>query len=708
MNDRATIIGDPADRVDGKAKVTGAARYAAEYHTGDGLYGVLVTSTIAKGRITALDAARAQKAPGVVAVISHLNRPDVPGWMKQKDEKDKRLAGQEFRVFFDDKIYYNHQPVALVIADTLERAADAATLVQVSYAKEKHNTDLMAGLSQKRKPKRSEDYQRTGNGEKGTVTIDAEYHTSFQIHNPMEMHAATAVWTGDALKVYNKTQASKLAQKDIMSAFELPEDKVEIQSPYVGGAFGSSSRVWPQEMAAILGAKKTGRMVTVMAKRDQQFNMVGYRPYSYQTIKLEATADGRLTAIAHQAVGSTSTYEEFNERILDCTKSLYACPSVQTKYELVPLDMSTPCWTRGPGETSGSFALESAMDELSYALKMGPLELRLKNFADKDPENDKPWSSNSLKECYEKGAEKFGWSKRNPVPRSMKEKGWLTGMGMAAGIYHASRSPAAARATFFDNGKLVVETSVADVGPGSATIMTQIAADAFGIDMAQVEFKYGNSQLPPAPGQFGSQTTASVGAAVHEVVKELSEKIKAMSTAKNVNYADVLHEQHLPQVSITKQSNPGTVHEQFSGKSFVAHFAELQVHESTGVIKIKRTVSAIDAGKIVNLKTATSQAYGAITWGIGIALMEQGIIDHRFGRYVNNNLADYHVPVNADIPQVDIIFTDKPDPVLDPLGTKGLGEIGLVGFTAAIANAVYHATGKRIRSLPVTIDKIIG
>jgi len=728
--------GKTVSRIEGKAKVTGAARYAAEYKPEGVLFGVLVTSTISKGIIENIASQKAENAPGVAAVLTHLNRPEVPGWNKEQ-QAQSRVEGKEFRVFDDNRIYYDHQPVALVIADSLERANYAASLVKITYRKDLHQTDFTRNHEKAYKPKRTEDYSRGSDQafQSAAVKIEAEYTTPFQVHNPMEMHAATVEWKGyDKLTDYNKTQAVKMARKEITTAFELKEEDVEVHSPFVGGAFGSSSRVWPPEMAAILGSKKVGRPVTVMAKRDQVFNMVGYRPASVQKFSIGAEENGMLNAIKQDVIGSTSTYEEFTERITDPTKTLYACPNLHTTYKLLPLDMSTPCWTRGPGETSGSFALECAMDELSYALKMDPMKLRLKNFAEKDPESGHAWTSNYLKECYEKAAETFGWNKRNPVPGSMKSDGWQLGLGMSGGIYKSERSPAWASATLRPNGRLIIQSSVADVGPGSATVMTQIAADAFGISISNVEFEWGNSTFPTAPGQFGSHTTASVGSAVHDAVKALQERLKELAvntenaplSGKKTNdlliengmitdsekkqkwqFADLLSQHQLSELKVTTESKSGNEKEQFSGKSFCAHFVEVLVHPLTGTVKVSRVVTAIDAGTIINYKTATSQVYGSVIWGIGHSLMEEGIVDHRYGRYVNNDLAGYHVPVHADVPSIDVIFIDKPDPVINPMGTKGLGEIGIVGFSAAVANAVFHATGKRIRSLPITPEKII-
>ncbi|QKZ12972.1 xanthine dehydrogenase family protein molybdopterin-binding subunit [Spirosoma sp. KUDC1026] len=731
-------LGDPMSRVDGPLKVTGGATYAAEYNLPGVTFGVLATSTITRGRITRIDVREAERSPGVLAIVTHENRPAVPGYDIPIDPKESRVEGQEFRVFYDNQIYYNNQPVALVVADTFERATYAASLVKVTYAKSPHQTNLKTNLKRGVKPKREDDYLRGKRDayKTASVRIEQEYQTPINVHNPMEPHAATAVWEGtDKVTVYNKTQATKLAQKDIMRLFQLPESNVQIHSPFVGGAFGSSSRVWPQEMAAILGAKQVGRPVKVALKREQAFNMVGYRPRSTQKVGLGVTADGTLVGLTHEAFGMTSTFEQFTERIVDPTKSMYAVPNLNTVYKLVPLDLSTPCWTRGPGEASGSFALESAMDELAYALRMDPVELRIKNFAATDPEAKLPWSSNQLKACYERGAKQFGWSKRDPNPRSMRSGDWLVGMGMSAGIYKAARTKASASARLMADGTVLVRSSTADVGPGTYTIMTQIAASVLGLNPALVRFELGDSSFPPAPGQFGSHTTASVGSAVHDVCVALQQKLLSLASqqdgtplhgaavadlmaengqirhktkAGHVSYADVLKQQKLPAVEVKVDSESGPEQKNYSSKSFCATFVEVHVHPATGEVRMQRVVSALDVGKVVNQKTAHSQVHGCVAWGIGMALMEEGILDHRYGRYTNNNLAEYHLPVCADIPDVDVILIDEPDTIIDPIGAKGMGEIGLIGFAAAIANAVYHATGKRVRDLPITPDKLIG
>jgi len=729
-------IGQPRSRVDGRQKVTGQARYAAEHAVPGCVHGVLVTSAIATGRIAHLDTKEAAKAPGVLAIVSHLNSPRVPGY--ENPQPDERVEGQQLRVFFDDKIHYSNQPVALAIATTLEQAQHAAALVRVQYEQAAPQTDITKNLPHGYKPKKEKDYQRGQPQAYKTAPVQLahEYQTPLQVHNPMEMHAAIAEWQGNRLTVWNKTQAPSLAQKDLMKLWALPKESVQVHSPFVGGAFGGASRIWPPEMAAILGARVVGRPVKVLNAREQQFNMVGYRPRSVQRVALGALADGTLVGISHEAYGATSRYEQFTERILHPTKSGYRCPNAELTYHLVPLDLSTPAWTRGPGETTGSFALESAMDELAHALKMDPLALRLKNFAEVDPENNKPWSSNYLRECYAQGAEKFGWSQRNPTPGATRDGDWLVGQGMAMGIYKAVRAKASARARLLPDGTLLVQSATADAGPGTATIMTQIAADASGVAPENIRFELGDAAYPEAPGQFGSHTVASVGAAVHEVCTQLRRQLLALAgsapgsafasaqpadfttengalyltrhPSRRQAYGDVLRQAGQSALEITREAPEVPAQGERSGKSFGASFVEVRVHAHTREVCLSRVVSAIDAGRIMNHKTARSQVYGAITWGLGLALMEDAVLDHRFGRITNSDLANYHVPVNADIPpSIDVIFIDKPDDYLDPMGAKGLGEIGIVGFSAAIANAVFNATGKRVRDLPLTPDKLI-
>ncbi|MEJ7558954.1 MAG: xanthine dehydrogenase family protein molybdopterin-binding subunit [Pedobacter sp.] len=730
-------IGEPANRIEGVLKVTGSAKYAAEYLISGMSYGVFITSPVANGSIRSILTRKAKRAAGVIEVMSHLNRPEVPGYNKPVDQTKTRYYGQEYRLFYDEKIYHHNQPVALVIAETLEQATYAATLVEVDYIKEPHKTNLLENLAFRTTPHRSSDSLRgdANAWENAEVKIDQEYHTPIQVHNSMEPHATTAHWLPSGkLLIFNKTQFVQSTKDAFVNYFNLANDKVEVHSPFVGGAFGSASRVWPHEMAAVLGAKKVGRPVKVALEREQVFNMVGYRPYAVQRFSIGAKKTGEIIGIKHEAVGMTSTYEEFVERITDPTKSMYRCANLETRYQLIPLDVSTPTHTRGPGETTGSFALESAVDELAYALKMDPVVLRLKNFAERDFEKNIPWTSNHLKECYKEGAVLFGWEKRNPEPGSMTSGGHLLGMGMSAGIYKSTREPATASAQINADGTFIIKTSVADTGPGSATVLAQIAAQRLDTTVTNIYFQWGNSNLPPAPGQFGSHTTASVGSAIHDACLALKDRlidlsissenskfkgrlrndltavggfVKVKNGQEKISFTDVLKVNRLSELVVTKESKAGTEEKTHSGKSFCVNFVEVLVKPLTGTVKVNRVVTVVDCGRVINSKTAESQVFGSIVWGIGVALMEEGIIDHRTGGFVNNSLENYHVPVCADVPNIKVKFIDKDDWVLDPIGAKGLGEIGMIGFSAAIANAVFHATGKRIRHLPITVDKLI-
>ena len=734
----AAITGEPLNRVDGRLKVTGQARYAAEHAVPGCVHGVLVGSAIARGRIRRLDVAAAEQAPGVLGIVSHLNAPRVPGYLRPETAKNPRVEGQEIRVFFDEQVHFSNQPVALAVAETLEQAQYAASLIRVDYEAAPHQTDLAESLARNLAPKKEAEYSR---GEleaykTAPVHIEQEYRTPMQVHNPLEMHAVVAQWEGETLTVFTKTQGPKLAQQDLMRMFQLPAGQVRVHSEFVGGAFGGSSRIWPPEVAAILGAKLVGRPVKLMNRREHEFNLVGYRPQSIQRIGLGARPDGTLVGLTHRAYGNTSRHEQFAERIVHPTKTAYAVPNLNTHYRLVPLDLSTPAWTRGPGETSGSFALECAMDELAVALNLDPLALRLKNYADRDPETGKPWSSKHLRACYERGAARFGWSRRTPAPRSMQADGYLVGWGMSTGIYKAERQAASARARLLPDGTLLVQSATADTGPGTATIMTQIAADASGVPTANIRFELGDAALPEAPLQAGSHTAASVGSAVHEACAALRKQLLALAVSvpgqafgkakaeelttekgfviaarkpgRRLSFGEVLKQHGLPALEVTQKAEKSPAMENYSGKSFCANLVEVRVHPLTREVRVSRVVSVVDAGRVLNAKTARSQVLGSVVWGIGLALMEEARLDHRYGRVVNHDLADYHVPVQADVPAIEVEFINEPDPVLDPIGAKGLGEIGLVGFSAAVANAVYHATGRRVRELPITPDKLLG
>lgn len=728
---------DGDDRVTGKAVVTGKATYAAEHDLKDISYGVLVGSTVTKGTITALDTKAAEKAPGVLTVISYQNTIPVPGYDAGGNPVKGPTGGRGLQVFTDNRIYFNGQPIALVIADSLERAQFAAGLVKAQYEKETHQTDF-AAAGKEVLPLEGARYKDNVRGEadgykNAPVKIEAEYVVPIEVHNPMELHSIIAVWEGeDKVKVFDKTQGIKSTQRSIMNAFKLPEANVQVLAPFVGGGFGSALRTWPHEIAALIGAKKAGRPVKLVLSRDQMFIMVGYRPYTVQKMGLGASADGKLVGITHEADSITSPYEEFNEGSVNVSRLMYACPNVTTRYKVFPFNVSTPTWMRGPGEATGTFALESAMDELAHALQLDPIELRLRNYAETDPERNRPYSSKFLREAYQLGAEAIGWKSRNPKPASVKEDGWWSGYGMATGVFNAGRGNATALARIFADGTLLVQSAVSDSGPGTATAMTRIASEKMGLPARMVSFELGDSSLPPGPTQGGSSTTSTLGSAVHDVCAALQKKLSEFAArtpalsgskpdeliveggyvltpdrTKKISYTDILKQHNLNQLDATQDSKGNEQMKNYSAYSYSVHFVKLLVHPTTGVVKVTKVVTAADAGKIISPKTAESQIIGGVVGGIGMALMEEGVIDNRYGRWVNNNFADYHVPVQADVPHIQALFVNKPDPILNPVGAKGMGEIALIGFAAAVANAVFNATGKRVRELPITLDKLM-
>jgi xanthine dehydrogenase YagR molybdenum-binding subunit len=732
------------DRVDGVQKVTGTAKFSAEYNFPGLVYGVLAESTIAKGAITSMDTKAAENAPGVLAVITHLNAPKLPGYETELANIEKQPASRRgFRVFTDNVIRFNNQPIAIVVADTYERAVHAASLVKAVYKKEESQTDLEAA-EKKLKPLEGNNFRDYVRGEadawkNAEIKIEATYTMPLEVHNPMELHALTVNWEGnDKVTVYEKTQTLSTTQQNVARIFGLKQENVRVITQFVGGAFGSAFNTWPHSVAALMAARRVGKPLKLSLTRPEMFTMVGYRPQAIQRMALGSTKQGKLTGITHEATAMTASYSVFTEGIVNASRSLYACANVNTRYKVFPLDLSLPTWMRGPGETTGAFALECAVDEMAYALDMDPLDFRLLNYAETDLETNKPYSSKFLKEAYALGAEKIKWNERNRKPRSMKEGDWLIGYGMGSGIFSAWRGDAKVSARFLPDGTLVLQRGVTDMGPGTATSMTKLASDVFGIPPSKIKFELGDTNLPPGPFQGGSGTTSTLGTAVNNVCvsmkKRLADLVKnnsifhtelvhtvkpedllfeegymilASDRTRKISYADALKSAGLPHIEILEQSerNPMTNHTAYS---YAVHFVKVKVHETTGITRVTRVVSAVDAGKIVNEKTAESQIIGSAVGGIGMSLMEEGVIDHRYGRWVNNNFADYHVAIQADVPRIEVLFVNKPDPVLNPVGSKGMGEVGLVGFAAAVCNAIFHATGKRVRDLPVTPDKLLG
>lgn len=744
-----SVIGKPVDRVDGRLKVTGAARYAAEFKVANVAHGVLVMSTIANGSIRSLDTKAALSAPGVLEVITHLNAPRLrfPERPQTMDDYVAPLFGRALPVLQDKTIYFNSQPIAVVVAETLEQAEYAATLVKVVYDESKHITSVEAEMARAFPPQeglmkdspthRPADVVR-GDPEalsKAEVVVDETYTIPIEHHNPMELLSTIAEWSNGKLTLHDKTQWVPNTQMHVAMVFGLKEEDVRVISPFVGGAFGSSLRPWSHPVVAAMAARAVKRPVKLVVKRQQMFTSHGHRPYTVQRVALGASRDGRLTAIVHEGYAQTSLYEENTEALVNASRMLYASPNCITRYRLVRGNIQTPLYMRGPGESSGVFALDSALDELAYKLKIDPLEMRIRNHADKDPSNGLPWSSKSLLECYRRGAEAFGWSRRKFEPRSMRDGRYLVGMGMATGTYPMFRMPASARARIFSDGTAVVQSSASDMGPGTWTTMQIVGAESLAMDLSRVRSELGDSTLPKASVHGGSGTTASVGSAIHEAALAVRAKLLALASNDNrsplhgateaqvtfadgrislksdssrgESYADILRRNRMNSIEATVDSKPGDEDTKFSMHAFCAHFIEVRIDADLGSIRTSRVVSACGGGRIMNEKTARSQLSGGVVGGLGMALMEETVMDHRMGRFVNASLGEYHVPVHADSPSIEAFFVEERDEHVNPLGAKGIGEVSYVGIAAAVANAVFHATGKRIRHLPITLDKLL-
>jgi xanthine dehydrogenase YagR molybdenum-binding subunit len=738
-----SYIGQPQNRVDGRAKVTGAAKYAAEYNVTGLAYGVVVSSAIAKGKITAIDTSAALAVDGVLQVFTHENAPRL-AWLSRSYKDGVAPPGTPFRPLHDEHIVYSGQPVALVVADTFEAARYAATLVRIDYSIEVHETDLTVARENAYKPPKKRSGipapskargDAAGAFESAAVKHSAEYRHSIEHHNPMEMHASTVVWEGDGrITVYDKTQGAPNSQQYITKVFGFSEDQVRVVASYVGGAFGSGLRPQYQLFLAVLAARELERSVRVTLTRQQMFSF-GYRPDTIQQVTLGATPHGALESITHEALANTSRFEDYQENIVNWSGALYRCDNVRYAYELAQLDCYTPIDMRAPGGVTGVYAIEAAMDELAHAAGIDPLELRLRNYTDTDQNEALPFSSKALRECYAQASQKFGWEKRSPAPRSMREGKSLIGWGMATGIWEVMREKASARAVLTAAGKLEVASATTDIGTGTYTIMSQIAADSLGLAIEDVTFMLGDSSLPPAPIEGGSWTAASVGSAVKEAcdavrgrlyryARELDDSPFADSHIEDVTFTEGrLRLTRDPSIALSisevmRHANVATIEEEVSSaagkesKQYAMYvhsaiFAEVRVDEDFGTIRVTRVVNAVAGGRILNPKTARSQILGGVVWGIGMALHEETFTDHNLGRFMNHNYAEYHVPVNADVHEIEVIFVDERDEVVNPLGAKGLGEIGIVGTAAAIANAVFHATGKRVRHLPITLDKLL-
>lgn len=750
-----SVIGQGIDRLDGRLKVTGQAKYAAEYPIPGLVYGVMVLSTVPKGRIVAIDSESVRRMPGVLVVMTHQNAPRLPKPKDAQDKQGKSGKGKQSKpdqnqqppnpklsLLQDDRVEYNAQPIAVVVADSFERARYAARHLKVRYATEPAQLDLDQAKQHLRRPKPQPDRPAdTGRGnversmQNAATRLDLTYTTPMENHNPLEPHATTAVWEGDQLTLYDATQSISGVQRTVAENLGIDPQKIRVLCPFVGGGFGCKGTTWSHVVLTAMAARMAGRPVKLALERTQMFAPVGARPLTEQHLRLGTDRTGKLLALTHDTISSSSFVDDFTEPCTSVSRKAYASESLQTSQRLATLNVGVPTYMRAPGESTGSFAVESAMDELSYALQIDPVQLRLLNYAEQDPEKNIPWSSKSLRECFRIGAERFGWARRTPAPGSMRVGRTLVGWGMATAAYPANRKGAKARAIINPDGTAVVRSGTQDLGTGTHTVMTQVAADALGMPISMVKFELGDTRFPEAPVSGGSQTVASVGPAVYQAAREARDKLIAMalsdasSALHGLNENDVdtsdgwLFAKSDPErreamsavltraggqpVTGDASAEQGDEKKRYTMHAFGAVFAEVHVDPDLGTVRVRRVVSAYGIGRALNKKTTHSQLMGGIVWGIGMGLMEKTEMDWRVGRAVNANLADYHVPVNADIGEIDITIVDEKDTQINELGTKGVGEIGITGVAAALANAIYHATGKRIRDLPITPDKLI-
>lgn len=740
------IIGQPIPRLEGKSKVTGAARYAGDYDVPDLLYGYVVNSTITKGKIVSVDTSAAKALDGVVEVFTHENRPDLP-WLDLKYLDMDAPPGIVFKPLYDADVKYNGQPIALVVAKDFETARYAATLVRFEYEEQPYETRLDRVLEKARNPKKGLSTplkppppKPTGDFEKAfanaSAKVDIEYLHSTEHHNPIELFATTTVYEGDGkLTIYDKTQGAINNQVYVANVFGLKYEEVRVLAPFVGGAFGSGLRPQYQLFMSVMAALALKRNVRVTLDRQQMFSF-SHRPQCIQKLRFCADSNGMLTGLNHATVSETSQFEDYTEIVSDWSHHLYPAPNTLFDYKLVSLDTYTPIDMRAPGGSTALHAIECTMDQLAYELNMDPLELRLRNYSEIDPAKKRPFTSKALMECYTKAAEKFGWNKRLPIPGSMMRGNKLVGYGMATGIWDSYQFPSRVEALITKEGKLVVNNAVTDIGTGTFTVMTQIAADELGLPIEDVTFHYGDSKKPFSMFQGGSAMTSSTGVAIvvaaKALKKKLLEKAKEMngSPLKDAKDESVVFRnggislQNDPSVFISfkdiivfnqgriiKTTNMGKPHllklRKYSKAVHSACFVEVEVDKDLKTITVTRAITAVAAGRIINPKTARSQILGSMVWSISKALHEETIMDEHLGKYINPNLAEYHIPVHADIHDLDVIFADEKDDLINELGVKGVGEIGLVAMPAAISNAIYHATGKRITRLPIHFDMLL-
>ena len=716
----AATIGQPLTRVDGKLKVTGTATYAAEFARPKLAYGMLIQSAIANGRVEKIDVTAAKSAPGVIAILT---RENAPQFKPYPDDLTQKGAPGESRVpLQDDEIHYAGQHLGVVVAESFEEAVHAASLIRATYQAQLP----IVGISDARAQKsaswpetfigREKLQVKRGQVDAALATaahkIDAVYSTPVENHNPIETYSTTAEWeVPDRLLIHEATRGIKQLQHIVANAFNLPRENVRIVCPFIGGAFGSKGFQWSHTLLTAAAAQLVQRPVKLTFTRPQMFDSAGQRARTEQRFSMAADKDGKLVALRHQTTTHCSPVSGYPEPCGNMSRMLYSCPNVEVTHRLLKVNLTSPCPMRAPGEAPGVFALECAMDELAHNAGIDPLEFRLRNYAETNEYENKPWSSKRLRECYQRGAEKFRWSKRNPKPASMRAPdGSQIGFGMATTVYPAGQQKAGATAILNRDGTVVVRSATHEIGTGTYTAMSQFAADTLSIPMANVRFELGDSQFPEAPNNGGSWLTASVAPAVIGACRELKKKVVDLAGSwpnDPAQLTNLFARAGQEEIQAEFNSEPNREErERLSFHSFGAIFVKVQV-DLFGQVRVKRAAGVYDIGRIINPRLARSQIMGGMLFGFGTALMEATVADEKVGRVVNPNLAEYHVAVHADTPEFDLDFINEPDPHMPDLGARGIGEIGIVGAPAAVANAVFHATGKRVRDLPITLDKLI-
>lgn len=732
--------GQPLTRRDGLLKVTGRATYAADNHPDGLLHAVTAVSKIARGRVIALDIAAAKAHPGVVEVLTPENRPPLA---HDPDVKMERF-GFRIEVLQDYGVRYANQPIALVIAETLEAAVEGAALLNPQYEIEEPRTALDNGVRFDPAAVGIGAPPRTAHGDveagmaRAARVVEADYETPAQYHNAMEPHAVVAQWDGDKLTLDMPNQALAMSCASYAAYFGIPPENVVIRSPFLGGGFGSKAILNGPQILAMIAARMVGRPVKLALSRSQMYGPVGHRGNTWQTLRIGMDEEGHITALHHRALSATSSFDDFIEPAANASTHLYASPAVLSEHQAIRLDVGTPGPMRAPGEASGSAALEVAMDEAAEACGMDPLEFRLKNYAEKEPGTGRPYSSKALRECYAEGARRFGWASRPLAPRRLRdEDGFLVGWGMGTALFPCPHFPAQARATLRTDGTALVETAGVDMGQGAWTALAQIAAESLGLDPDKLEFRSGVSTLPDGGVAGGSAHTASAGLALHNAGRDVIDQLAAFATsdpasplfgAGNIGvvaragrlhrrddesrseaYAELLARSGQREIVGTGRSaRDPQLGQAYAMYSHGAVFAEVKVDPDLGQVRVTRLVGAFAAGRIVNPRLVESQYFGGMIWGASFALHEEAIVDRRTGRVMNADLAEYHVPVNADIPSLEAILIPEEDRYVNPLGIKGVGEIGVTGTVGAVANAVWHATGVRVRKFPIRIENLIG